>query len=65
MAKGKPTAKQEKFKNNILEGMDAKVAYLRTGYKAWGSVPNHSKILMCDEVYVDFTENPKCYRVGD
>jgi len=32
MAKGKPTAKKEKFKNNILEGMDAKAAYLRAGY---------------------------------
>jgi phage terminase small subunit len=37
MTKRKLTAQQEKFKNNILKGMDAKAAYIRAGYKARGS----------------------------
>jgi phage terminase small subunit len=37
MTKQKLTAQQEKFKNNILSGMDAKAAYIAAGYKARGA----------------------------
>jgi len=37
MTKRKLTAKQERFKNCFIEGMDAKAAYIRAGYKARGS----------------------------
>jgi phage terminase small subunit len=37
MAKLKLTAKQERFKNNILKGMDGKTAYIKAGYRARGN----------------------------
>jgi phage terminase small subunit len=37
MAKKKLTHLQERFKNNILNGMDAKNAYIKAGYKARGA----------------------------
>jgi phage terminase small subunit len=36
MPKKELTSQQERFKNNILKGMDAKAAYIAAGYKARG-----------------------------
>jgi phage terminase small subunit len=41
------THRQERFKNNILKGMDAKNAYIKAGYKARGAAAevNASRLL--------------------
>lgn len=47
MVKKGLSIQQERFKNNILEGMDAKNAYIKAGYKARGVVAevNASRLL--------------------
>jgi phage terminase small subunit len=47
MAQKKLTPLQERFKNNILSGMDGKTAYIAAGYKARGAAAevNASRLL--------------------
>jgi phage terminase small subunit len=47
MAKTELTHLQERFKNNILKGMDAKSAYIKAGYRARGAAAevNASRLL--------------------
>jgi phage terminase small subunit len=48
----KLTHRQERFKNNILKGMNGKSAYIKSGYKARGAAAevNASRLLRNDKV---------------
>jgi phage terminase small subunit len=61
MAKRKLTPLQERFKNNILKGMDAKTAYIKAGYKARGAAAevNASRLLRNAKVKATIDEAQK------
>ncbi len=61
MTKQKLTAQQERFKNNILKGMDGKAAYIAAGYKARGAAAevNASKLLRNTKVKAAIEEAQK------
>jgi phage terminase small subunit len=61
MANRKLTAQQEKFKNNILSGMNGKAAYIAAGYKATGAAAevNASKLLRNTKVKAAIEEAQK------
>jgi phage terminase small subunit len=61
MTEKKITHLQERFKNNILKGMDGKTAYIKAGYKARGSAAevNASRLLRNAKVKTAIEEAQK------
>ena len=61
MAKKKLTPLQEKFVNNLLEGMHQDEAYIKAGYKAKGAAAraNASRLLTNDNVKTALKERQK------
>ncbi len=61
MPKAKLTPLQERFKNNILKGMDGKNAYIKAGYKARGAAAevNASRLLRNAKVKAEIEAGQK------